>query len=94
MEIISDWLEAISDWDIEDFEQAIIYLGFIGVGLLGIVVSIWYVGYRIYAFSFLRKGPSLGRMDGVKKRRLPKTNQNGTSIEKEKRGTHKLSRGE
>ena len=56
MEIISDWIEAISDWDADDIEQAIIYLGFIVVGLFGIVVSIWYVVYRIYEFFFPGKG--------------------------------------
>ena len=53
MEIISDWLEAISDWDIEDFEQAFMLLGFIGVGLFGLAS----LGYRIYAFFFPEKGP-------------------------------------
>ena len=64
MEIISDWIEAISDWDIEDFEQAFMLLSLIGVGLFGLAS----LCYRIYAFSFLRKGPSLGRMSGVKKK--------------------------
>ena len=53
MEIISDWLEAISDWDIEDFEQAFMLLGFIGVGLFGLAS----LGYRIYAVFFPEKGP-------------------------------------
>ena len=53
MEIISDWIEAISDWDIEDFEQAFMLLGLIGVGLFGLAS----LGYRIYAFFFPEKGP-------------------------------------
>ena len=53
MEIISDWIEAISDWDIEDFEQAFMLLGFIGFGLFGLAS----LGYRIYAFFFPEKGP-------------------------------------
>mgnify|MGYP001353779885 CR=1 FL=1 len=53
MEIISDWIEAISDWDIEDFEQAFMLLGLIVVGLLGLAS----LGYRIYAFFFPEKGP-------------------------------------
>jgi len=57
MEIISDWLETISDWDDDDFEQAFIYLLFIAAGLFGAVLSLWYVGYRIYAFFFPEKGP-------------------------------------
>ena len=53
MEIISDWIEAISDWDIEDFEQAFMLLGLIAVGLFGLAC----LGYRIYAFFFPEKGP-------------------------------------
>lgn len=53
MEIISDWLEAISDWDIEDFEQAFMLLGLLGFGLFGLAS----LGYRIYAFFFPEKGP-------------------------------------
>ena len=53
MEIISDWIEAISDWDIEDFEQAFMLLGLIAVGLFGLAS----LGYRIYAFFFPNKGP-------------------------------------
>ena len=53
MEIISDWIEAISDWDIEDFEQAFMLLSLIGVGLFGLAS----LGYRIYAFFFPEKGP-------------------------------------
>ena len=53
MEIISDWLEIISDWDDDDIEQAIIYLFFIIAGLLGVAS----LGYRIYAFFFPEKGP-------------------------------------
>ena len=53
MEIISDWIEAISDWDADDIEQAIILLGFTVVGLFGLAS----VGYRIYAFFFPEKGP-------------------------------------
>ena len=53
MEIISDWIEAISDWDIEDFEQAFMLLGLIAVGLFGLAS----LGYRIYAFFFPEKGP-------------------------------------
>ena len=53
MEIISDWLETISDWDIEDFEQAFMLLSLIGVGLFGLAS----LGYRIYAFFFPEKGP-------------------------------------
>ena len=53
MEIISDWIEAISDWDEDDINQAIILLGFTVVGLFGLAS----VGYRIYAFFFPEKGP-------------------------------------
>ena len=53
MEIISDWIEAISDWDIEDFEQAFMLLSLIGVGLFGLAS----LGYRIYAFFFPEKVP-------------------------------------
>ena len=53
MEIISDRIEAISDWDIEDFEQAFMPLSLIGVGLFGLAS----LGYRIYAFFFPEKGP-------------------------------------
>ena len=53
MEIISDWIEAISDWDIEDFEQAFMLLGLNDVGLLGLAS----LGYRIYAFFFPEKVP-------------------------------------
>ena len=61
MEIISDWLEIISDWDDDDIEQAIIYLFFIIAGLLGVVFALASLGYRIYAFFFPEKGPlSLG----------------------------------
>ena len=57
MEIISDWLEIISDWDDNDIEQAIIYLFFIVAGLLGAVLALASLGYRIYAFFFPEKGP-------------------------------------
>ena len=53
MEIISDWIEAVSDWDIEDFEQAFMLLSLIGVGLFGLAS----LCYRIYAFFFPEKGP-------------------------------------
>ena len=53
MEIISDWIEAISDWDEDDINQAIILLGFTVVGFLGLAS----LGYRIYAFFFPEKGP-------------------------------------
>ena len=53
MEIISDWIEAISDWDADDIEQAIIYIGFIVIGFLGLAS----LCYRIYAFFFPEKGP-------------------------------------
>jgi len=55
MEIISDWLEIISDWDDNDIEQAIIYLFFIVAGLLGAVLALASLGYRIYAFFFPEK---------------------------------------
>ena len=35
MEVISDRIEAISDWDEDDINQAIILLGFTVVGLFG-----------------------------------------------------------
>ena len=57
MEIISDWLEIISDWDDDDIEQAIIYLFFIVAGLLGTVIALASLGYRIYALFFPEKGP-------------------------------------
>ena len=53
MEIISNWIEAISDWDEDDINQAIILLGFTVVGLFGLAS----LGYRIYAFFFPEKGP-------------------------------------
>ena len=53
MEVISDRIEAISDWDEDDINQAIILLGFTVVGLLGLAS----LGYRIYAFFFPEKEP-------------------------------------
>ena len=53
MEVISDRIEAISDWDEDDINQAIILLGFTVVGLLGLAS----LGYRIYAFFYPEKGP-------------------------------------
>ena len=44
---------AISDWDEDDINQAIILLGFTVVGLFGLAS----LGYRIYAFFFPEKGP-------------------------------------
>ena len=35
METISDWVEIISDWDADDFEQALWYRSLIFFGLLG-----------------------------------------------------------
>ena len=57
MEIISDWLEIISDWDDNDIEHAIIYFFFIIAGLLGTVLALASSGYVIYAFFFPDKGP-------------------------------------
>lgn len=56
MEIISDWLEIICDWDDDDIEHAIIYLFFIIAGLLGTVLALASSGYVIYAFFFPDKG--------------------------------------
>ena len=53
METISDWVEIISDWDADDFEQALQYLGLIFFGLLGTASLV----YRIYGFFFPEKGP-------------------------------------
>tara|TARA_Y100001933_G_scaffold247356_1_gene280028 strand:+ start:1269 stop:1532 length:264 start_codon:yes stop_codon:yes gene_type:complete len=53
MEIISDWIEAVSEWDEDDINQAIILLGFTVVGLFGLAS----LCYRIYAFFFPEKGP-------------------------------------
>ena len=64
METISDWVEIISDWDADDFEQAFILLGFIVFGLFGTIGLV----YRIYAFFFRRRALFLGRTSGVKKR--------------------------
>ena len=49
-------MEIISDWDDDDIEQAIIYLLFIVAGLLGTVLALASLGYRIYAFFFPEKG--------------------------------------
>ena len=57
MEIISDRLEIISDWDDDDIKKAIIYLFFIVAGLLGVVLALASLGYGIYAFFFPDKGP-------------------------------------
>lgn len=53
METISDWVEIISDWDADDFEQALWYLGLIFFGLFGTASLV----YRIYGFFFPEKGP-------------------------------------
>ena len=53
METISDWVEIISDWDADDFEQAFMLLGFIVFGLFGTIGLV----YRVYAFFFPEKGP-------------------------------------
>ena len=60
MEVISDWIEAISDWDEDDFDQAIILLGFIGVGLLGIVVRVFGL-QDLRVFFPEKRALSLGR---------------------------------